>query len=60
MKGTLTGQAYLENKYEIEGTALLIYQGAPGDIGPVPAKMKFGDKSVIPTEAVVISRFPKL
>ena len=28
--------------------------------GPAPAEMKVGDKGVLPTAAVVVSRFPKL
>jgi hypothetical protein len=27
---------------------------------PAPAEMKLGDKGVLPTAAVVVSRFPKL
>jgi glycine hydroxymethyltransferase len=60
MDGTLTGQAYVELKYAVEGTPIFIYQSAPNQTGPAPATMKIGDKSALPTEAVVISRFPKL
>ncbi|MBA4379904.1 MAG: hypothetical protein C0393_04335, partial [Anaerolinea sp.] len=60
MDGTLTGQAYLELKYAEEGTPIFIYQGAPAEGGKAPAEMKLGDKGVLPTEAVVVSRFPKL
>ncbi len=60
MDGTLTGQAYLELKYASEGTPIFVYQSAPGTAGPAPAEMKLGDKGLLPTEAVVISRFPKL
>jgi len=28
--------------------------------GPAPAEMKVGDRGVLPTAAVVVSRFPKL
>jgi glycine hydroxymethyltransferase len=59
MEGTLTGQAFIELKYAIEGTPIYIYQSAPTQLGPVPAEMKIGDKGVLPTEAVVISRFPQ-
>ncbi len=59
-EGMLTGQAYLELKYAEEGTPIFVYQGAPTEIGPVPAAMKLGDKSVLPTPALVVSRFPKL
>jgi glycine hydroxymethyltransferase len=60
MKGTLTGQAFIELKFAGEGTPIFIYQSAPGKVGPAPAEMKLGDKGLLPTEAVVISRFPKL
>ena len=58
--GTLTGQAYVELKYALEGTHIYVYQSAPGKPGPAPAVMKLGDKGLLPTEAVVLSRFPKL
>ncbi len=58
--GTLTGQAYVELKYALEGTHIYIYQSAPEKPGPAPAVMKLGDKGLLPTEAVVLSRFPKL
>jgi glycine hydroxymethyltransferase len=60
MDGTLTGQAYLELKYAVEGTVIFVYQSAPDKVGPTPADMKLGDKGLLPTEAVVVSRFPKL
>jgi glycine hydroxymethyltransferase len=59
MKGTLTGQAYVELKYALEGTPIFVYQSAPGNTGPAPSEMKLGDKGLLPTEALVISRFPK-
>jgi len=58
--GTLTGQAYVELKYAVEGTPVYIYQSAPEEAGPAPAELKLGDKGLVPTEALVISRFPKL
>ena len=60
MDGTLTGQAYVELKYAAEGTPIYVYQSAPDKAGPAPAEMKLGDKGLLPTEAVVVSRFPKL
>ncbi len=59
MEGMLTGQAYLELKYAIEGTPVYVYQGAPEKAGPAPAGMKLGEKGLLPTEAVVLRRFPK-
>ena len=60
MDGYLTGQAYLELKYATEGTPIYVYQSAPDQTGPAPAGMKMGDKGLLPTEAVVVSRFPAL
>ncbi len=60
MEGTLTGQAFVELKYAAEGTPIYVYQSAPDKTGPAPAEMKLGDKGLLPTEAVVVSRFPKL
>ncbi len=57
-QGLLTGQAFVELKYAEEGTQIYIYQGAPEKVGKAPAEFKLGDKAVIPTEAVVLSRFP--
>jgi hypothetical protein len=39
---------------------IFVYQSAPDKTGPAPADMKLGDKGLLPTEALVISRFPKL
>ncbi len=58
--GTLTGQAYIELKYAAEATPIYVYQSAPEKTGPAPSEMKLGDKGLLPTEAVVVSRFPKL
>ncbi len=58
--GLLTGQAYLAQPYTEEGTPIFVYQGAPTEAGPAPATMKLGDKGLLPTPAVVVSRFPKL
>jgi glycine hydroxymethyltransferase len=58
--GTLTGQAYVELKYAAEETPIYVYQSAPEKSGPAPAEMKLGDKGLLPTEAIVVSRFPKL
>ncbi len=59
-EGYLTGQAYLELKFAAEGTPIYVYQSAPDQTGPAPAGMKMGDKGLLPTEAVVVSRFPAL
>lgn len=58
-EGYLTGQAFVELKNAEEGTPLFIYQSAPKDAGKAPVEMKVGDKALLPTPAVVVSRFPK-
>ncbi len=58
-QGSLTGQAFVEMKYADEGTRLLIYQGSPDKEIKAPAALMVGEKSILPSEAVVLSRFPK-
>ncbi len=58
--GFLTGQAFVELKSAEEETPLLIYQSAADKAGKAPAQLIVGDKAVLPTPAVVVSRFPKL
>jgi glycine hydroxymethyltransferase len=60
MDGLLTGQAFLDFKNAVVDTPIFIYQSAPEKTGPAPAEMKLGDRGVLPTAAVVESRFPKL
>jgi glycine hydroxymethyltransferase len=60
MEGFLTGQAYLDLKHTEPDTPIFIYQGAPKEVGVAPAKMILGDKGLLPTAALVVSRFPKL
>jgi glycine hydroxymethyltransferase len=55
----LTGQAYVDLKDAVEGTVLYIYQGAPKKGNKPPAEFNLGDKSLVPTPAKVIRRFPK-
>jgi glycine hydroxymethyltransferase len=57
--GLLTGQAFVDLKYNEEGTPLYIYQSAPDKAGKAPAELSLGDKTILPTQAVVLSRFPK-
>lgn len=59
-EGFLTGQAYLELKYAVEGTPIAIYQGAPKTAGKAPSELKIGERVNLPTPATVMSRFPKL
>lgn len=56
-EGLLTGQAYIELKYNKPGTTILIFQSAPNKSSKAPAKLIPGDKVAIPTPASVIPRF---
>lgn len=58
--GYLTGQAFLETKSAIEGTPLWIYQSAAKNPAKAPAELGAGDRVTLPTQAIVVSRFPKL
>ncbi len=58
-QGSLTGQAFVELKSAEEGTHILIYQGSPEKEIKAPSDMVLGEKSIVPSEAVVLSRFPK-
>lgn len=60
MEGYLTGQAFIDEKYALEGTPVFIFQSAPKNGGKAPAILKEGDRLVLPTPAIVLSRFPKL
>ncbi|MBN1148476.1 MAG: serine hydroxymethyltransferase [Anaerolineales bacterium] len=57
--GLLTGQAYVDLKSAGEGESIYIYQSAPQQAGKAPANLALGDRSIIPTPAIVLSRFPK-
>jgi glycine hydroxymethyltransferase len=59
-EGYLTGLAYLDLKNAVEGTPIAIFQGAPKQAGKAPSDLTAGDKVILPTPAVVVSRFPKL
>ncbi len=59
-EGLLTGQAYLDLKYTAEGTPIAIFQSAAKAAGKAPAELKAGDRVILPTMALVASRFPKL
>jgi glycine hydroxymethyltransferase len=58
-EGFLTGQAYVELKSAEEGTPVAILQSAPKTVGKAPSDLKSGDRYLLPTPAVVVSRFPK-
>lgn len=58
-EGFLTGQAFIDLKYSQEGNPIYIYQSAPASAGKAPAELGLGDKTTLPTPAIVLSRFPK-
>ncbi len=59
-EGYLTGQAFIDRKFALEETPIMIYQGSPKSQDKAPAELSTGDKVTLPTPAVVVSRFPKL
>ncbi len=59
-EGYLTGQAYVTSDSAVEGTRIYVYQGTPKSAGVAPAEMTLATKTVFPSGATVISRFPKL
>ncbi len=58
-EGSLTGQAYIGEKYAKEGTKIYIYQGSPEKPSKAPADLSIGDRVNLPSSATVITRFPK-
>jgi glycine hydroxymethyltransferase len=58
-EGFLTGQAFVEREALAEGTPIYVFQGKPNDMGKPPAQLLLGDRVVLPTPAVILSRFPK-
>lgn len=58
--GLLTGQAFVENRFAVEGTPIFIFQGAPKQGAKAPAELIIGDRVTLPAQAEVVSRFPKL
>ena len=60
MEGYLTGQALVDLKNAEEGANIYIYQSASRETTILPpANLQVGDRTSLPTAAVVISRFPK-
>ena len=57
--GYLLGQACLLKKYTSAGTPIAVYQHATEKAGKAPAELSVGDRSVVPTPAEVLTRFPK-
>ena len=57
--GYLTGQAFVDLKNAVEGEPIFVYQGAPKKADKAPADLKVGDRTTVPTPAVILTRFPK-
>ena len=56
----LTGQAYIETQFAQELTEIYIYQGASELKEQKLNKLSQGDRTVLPSKAVVVSRFAHL
>jgi glycine hydroxymethyltransferase len=57
--GYLTGQAYVERKYAVEGAPLGIFQSAAKEPDLSPGSLKIGQRAPVPGAAKVLSRFPR-
>jgi len=58
-EGYLLGQACLSKKASEPGTPVAVFQHASEKAGKAPADLAVGDRTVIPTAAEVLTRFPK-
>ncbi len=56
---SLTGQAFVLEKYTKEDTPILIYQSSPSSGGKALGELQTGDRVTLPSRATVISRFPQ-
>jgi len=59
-EGMLTGQAFVDKKYAVEGTPIAIFQSAPKSPGKAPIDLVPGDRVTLPDPAEIVSRFLKL
>ncbi len=61
-EGFQTGQAYLKEEFAEEGTPVFIFSGTThakdSRNGKALADLKFGDKTLVPDAATVLSHFP--
>jgi glycine hydroxymethyltransferase len=58
-EGFQTGQAYLKEEFAVEGTPVFVFSGsARAQDGKGPAGLKFGDRTVVPDAATILSKFP--
>jgi len=58
-EGYLLGQAHLQRKHTASGSAINVFQSASQKAGKAPADLSIGDRVSIPTQATVLTRFPR-
>ncbi|MBC6936741.1 MAG: serine hydroxymethyltransferase [Chloroflexi bacterium] len=59
-EGWQLGQVYLHEAANEEGTPVLVYAGSSRvKPGKTPGELKLGDKTPLPEQATILSRFPK-
>jgi glycine hydroxymethyltransferase len=56
----LTGQAYIDNQFAVEGTEIFIFQGVQELRDQKLSQLKPGDRAVLPAKAKIVARFAKL
>jgi glycine hydroxymethyltransferase len=56
----LTGQAYIDYQFAVEGTEIFIYQGVQDIKDQNLSQLTPGDRAVLPAKAKIIARFAKL
>ncbi len=57
--GMLTGQAFVEKKASTPGSALYIYPGSGTQLPKPFEKLELGERTALPSYAVVLDRFPR-
>lgn len=56
----LTGQAFIDNQFAVEGTEIFIYQGAHDIKDQNISQLTPGNRAVLPAKAKIVTRFAKL
>lgn len=56
----LTGQAYIDNQFAVEGTEIYVYQGVQDIKDQKLSQLTPGDRAVLPAKATIVARFAKL
>ncbi|MCD4752107.1 MAG: glycine cleavage system aminomethyltransferase GcvT, partial [Anaerolineaceae bacterium] len=55
--GFFTGQALINKQFNKLGNKIFIYQGAPDKLGKTPANLYLSDRVLMPSKAIIISRY---